>query len=189
MARKPDGLILRGGKWHIQKQVRFGDNRVFLRESTGFAEKDRSAAEKQRDIRIAETVSGMRFPEPVKRHEHTFAEAAIEYVLSLERRGKDPDRAIYAIKSVDVHIGYLPLSHVHQGALAGFEAACRREGISSGTVSRAYTSVVSVLNHAARVLREGSDPWLQTSVPRIAPPDWGDALLPYRLRGSSKINC
>ncbi|CAK0766040.1 Tyr recombinase domain-containing protein [Gammaproteobacteria bacterium] len=179
--QKPDGLILRGGIWYIKQQVRYGEQRTILRESTGYSTEDRAEAEKQRDRRIAETINRLRQPEPIKAREHTFAEAAVEYILSLERRGKDAEREILAIKSVDDTIGNLPLSHVHQGALAVFEQRCRSDGLSSGTVARTYTAVSAVLNHAARVLRDGSETWLRTAVPKISPPDWGDAKLPYRL--------
>lgn len=178
---RPDGLIQRNGWWYVQKQVRYGDQRAFLREATGCRE--RAAAEAYRDRRVIETMEELRNPKPIQpeQSEHSFQDAAVEYVLSLERRGKNPERAIYAIKSLDLFIGHLPLSHVHQGALGTFEADCRDKGLSSGTVARAYVVVVAVLNHAARVLRDGPAPWLKTAVPRIAAPDWGDKRQPYRL--------
>ena len=112
--------------------------------------------------------------------EHSFMDAAVEYVLSLERRGKDPSRAINDLKLVDPWIGSLPLSHIHQGALKSFEAAQR--GVrKSGTVARCYRTTVAVLNHAARVLRDGNRPWLAIATPKIVAPDWGDARKPYRL--------
>ncbi|MBU0501045.1 MAG: tyrosine-type recombinase/integrase [Gammaproteobacteria bacterium] len=178
--KKPDGLILRNGWWYVQKQVRYGDQRVFLREATG--SRERAAAEAYRDRRIVEIMEELRNPKPIPiQSERSFQDAAVEYVLSLERRGKNPERAIYAIKSFDPFIGHLPLSHVHQGALGTFEADCRDNGLSSGTVARAYVVVVSVLNHAARVLRDGPEPWLKTAVPRIVAPDWDDRRQPYRL--------
>ncbi|CAK0771486.1 hypothetical protein CCP3SC15_4330002 [Gammaproteobacteria bacterium] len=179
--KKPDGLILRGGRWYIQKQVNYGEQREFLRESTGFSESERAEAEAYRDRRVLETLNALKNPEPIKPKERTFREAAVEYVISLERRGKGTERTEYALKSLDPYIGGMPLSHVHQGSLARYEAECRERGLSSATVARAYVVVSAVLNHAARVLRDGADPWLRTAVPRIAVPDWGDQRQPYRL--------
>jgi len=48
-------------------------------------------------------------------------------------------------------------------------------------VARVYRTVIAVLNHAARTLRDGKRPWLMSAVPRIEPPDWHDRLPLCRL--------
>ena len=110
----------------------------------------------------------------------TFSEAAVQYVTALERRGKDPGRALQDIRLVVPWIGDLPLDHVHHTTLEAFVEAQR--GVRrSGTVARALRTVIAVLNYAARVLRDGNQPWLATAVPRIEQPDWGDSTQPVRL--------
>jgi integrase len=179
MRKKPDGLILRDGVWYVQKNVKYGGASRFVRCSTGFRQEERREAEAARDRIIAGTLDELR--NPPRAREHTFREAAVEYVLSLERRGKDPVRAEIAIRDVDGHIGAMGVSRVHQGLLAQYEQRCKKSGMASATVARTYTVVVAVLNHAARVLRDDDRPWLHTAVPKISAPDWGDARKPYRL--------
>jgi hypothetical protein len=52
--------------------------------------------------------------------EHTFAEAAVKYVMALERRGSDPERSERDLKALNPFIGVLPLSQVHQDTLEPF---------------------------------------------------------------------
>lgn len=176
--QNPDGLILRNDVWYIQKTVRAGGNKRLLRESTGCSTASRAAAEAIRDRRVGEvTAELLNGPKVVER---TFNEAAVQYVLGIERKGKDPERAVNDLNLVAPYIGDLPLSHVHQGALEAFEAAQRGVRRSS-TVARAYRTVVAVLNNAARVLRDDNRPWLAQAVPKITAPNWGDKQPPYRL--------
>lgn len=112
--------------------------------------------------------------------EHTFMEAAAEYVISLERRGKDTEGTEYILRRIMDDIGQLPLSHVHQGTVGSWIAV--QYGVrKSSTVKRTLGVVIAVLNHAAKVLRDGNRPWLETAVPRLEPPDWADGVQPYRL--------
>lgn len=176
--QKPAGLKLRNGIWHADKIVKIGTVRQSIRRSTGCRKDQLKQATILLERWIAETreeiINGP------KRHEHTFREAAVQYILSLERRGKDPARAVQDINLIDPYIGDLPLSHVHQGTFEPFEQAQHGQRRSS-TIARAYRTSVAVLNHAARVLRDGNRPWLTHAVPKIQAPDWGDRLPPYRL--------
>lgn len=163
------------GYWYVRTTVRAGGQSRQIRRSTGT--QDRREALEVRDRWIAEVRAALLDPRPVA---HTFDEAAVEYVESLVRRGKDPARAIQDLRQVDPYIGGLALAHVHQGALAGYFADSRGTR-RSGTVARAVRTVTAVLNLAARVLRDGARPWLETAVPRITAPDWNDRLAAHRL--------
>lgn len=176
--QKPAGLKLRNGIWHADKIVRIGTVRKPIRRSTGCREDEVKQAIIVLERWIAETKEEI-INGPTQ-HEHTYREAAVQYILSLERRGKDPARAIQDINMTDAHIGDLPLSHVHQGTLEPFERAQRGLRRSS-TIARSYRTTVAVLNHAARVLRDGNRPWLTHAVPKIQAPDWGDRLPPHHL--------
>lgn len=48
-------------------------------------------------------------------------------------------------------------------------------------MARYLHTVTSVLNYAARVLRDGNRPWLTSAPPKLTPPDWADHQEPYRL--------
>ncbi|MCU7904473.1 MAG: tyrosine-type recombinase/integrase [Candidatus Thiodiazotropha sp. (ex Epidulcina cf. delphinae)] len=174
--QQPAGLYKRGEIWHIDKVVTVGRVRKSLRQSTGCREI--SDAKLIFDRLIAKTKEEILYgPE---RLEHSFREAAVQYVLSIERRGKDATRAKQDLRLLDPYIGELPISHIHQGAFMGFESdqyGVRR----SSTIARAYRTAVAALNYAARVLRDGNIPWLASAPPTITAPDWKDQLPPYHL--------
>jgi len=104
--------------------------------------------------------------------ERTWGEAAVEYVLDLERRGKATDRAQLDINYLLPLLDPLPLSHVHQRTLQPWIDA-QRGRLTSGTVARALRTCAAVLAYAARVLRDDNRPWLATAPPRLVAPDWG----------------
>jgi integrase len=177
--RKSAGLYLKEGKiWHIDKVVRVGDSKKSIRQSTGCRKEELSDAEIILSRLVAEAREELLYGP--KRPEHSFREAAVKYVLSIERRGKDPERAKQDLRLLDGYIGDLPISHIHQGAFSKFEEKQYGERRSS-TIARAYRTAVAVLNYAARVLRDGNQPWLATAVPKIVAPDWNDTLPPYQL--------
>lgn len=167
------GLTKRGDIWWLHISRRINGRPVTLRESTGCREIELAIA--YRDRRIAEVTAGNQTerPEGVR----TFADAAAEYVLDLERRGKDTARTLIAINAVLDAIGLLPLDHVHQRTLQPWIDGQR--GVhSSGTVERTLTVVKTVLKFAAEVLRDGHTPWLTTAPPKIRVPDWNDTRHP-----------
>lgn len=174
--RRPPGLYQRGEVWYCKKTVRAAGRVRELRCSLGTSSLEEAVGILTRMVEEArqELIHGPAV------QERTFREAAVEYALALERRGKDPARAAQDLRMLDPWIGALPLSHVHQGALAALEADARGR-IASGTLRRAYRTAVAVLNHAARVLRDGNRPWLAHAVPKIVAPEWGDERQPYPL--------
>ncbi|MCU7933701.1 MAG: tyrosine-type recombinase/integrase [Candidatus Thiodiazotropha sp. (ex Dulcina madagascariensis)] len=177
--QKPAGLYLKEGKiWHIDKIVKVGDLRKSIRCSTG-CRKDQLATAKLILERLEAEAREELLYGP-NRLEHSFREAAVQYVLSIERKGKNPERAKQDLRLLDPYIGDLPVSHVHQGALFKFERD--QQGVRrSSTIARTYRTLVAVLNYTARVMRDGNTPWLSTAVPKITPPDWNDRLPPYHL--------
>jgi integrase len=175
---KPAGLKLRSGIWHIDKIIRVGDRKRAIRETTGFKKEEIEAAASRLKERIAEV--NKELTEPPKPKEHSFAEAAAEYIISLERRGKGTERQLYALKSIMDTIGDMPLSHIHQGTLNGWVDE-QYGKLKGGSVAKVLTVVTTVLNHAARVLRDGPDPWLKIAVPKLEAPDWNDRRRPVQL--------
>jgi integrase len=167
------GLRLRGTIWWINIDRRIGGRQIAIHESTGCRAGDIAGAVAVRDRRIAEESGApVRAIARVDLGERTWADAAAEYVIDLERRGKDPTRAQQDIYMVIDVIGLLPLNHVHQGALQHWIDAQR--GVrASGTVDRALRTVSTVLHFAAAVLRDGSVPWFHGTVPLLRSPDWG----------------
>lgn len=166
------GLKLRGDIWHINKVVTLGGESVRLRESTGCSSAKEAGVVLNR--RVAEVRAQLLAgPVVIAPPEHTWSEAAAEYIADLERRGKDSTRALQDVRMLLPGIGDLALSHVHQRTLQGWIDA--QKGIrSSGTVDRALRTVSTVLNFAARVLRDGNTPWLTLAPPRLRAPDWGE---------------
>lgn len=170
---KPNGLTLRGGVWWININRRSGERRITIRESTGCRADDTAGAVAVRDRRIAEESAGESAkPAGVTTGDRTFSDAAAEYILDLERRGKDSSRAQQDIRMILSEAGDWPLGHVHQRTLQPWIDA-QKGRRASGTVVRALRVVTTVLRYAAHVLRDGHVPWLQTAPPRLSAPDWG----------------
>ena len=178
MATNPAGLILRGQTWHIRTTVKVSTKSRRIQETTGCQKEDLATAKSILERRKLEVTKELL--DGPKHKERTFAEAAVEYVLSLERRGKSTKPAEYHLNALDPVIGGLPLSHVHQGTLNPWIEAQYGQ-IKSGTVERTLHTVSAVLNYAARVLRDGNKPWLITQPPKIVAPDWNDQTVPYQL--------
>ncbi len=169
---KPKGLHLRGTIWWIEKTIRIGEQRRELRESTGCRTlADARTVLERRDADIRRELSAG-IIQVYPGHERTFEEAAAEYVVDLEQRGKDPTRALQDIRMIVGVIGRLPLSHVHQRTLQPWIDAQRGQR-SSGTVERAIRTTSTVLHFAAEVLRDGNQPWLTLAPPKLRTPDWG----------------
>lgn len=172
---KHEGLTKRGDIWHIQTTVRVGQATKRLRESTGcgtLSDARGILGRRIGEIR-AELQRGVLGPE------RTWSEAAAEYIADMERRGKDSARSLLDVRMLIPQIGQLPLSHVHQRALQGWIDAQRGKR-AAGTVRRSLATCTAILNHAARVLRDGNRPWLAHAVPKLVAPDWG-SIAPYRL--------
>ncbi|MEA3275514.1 MAG: tyrosine-type recombinase/integrase [Pseudomonadota bacterium] len=176
--QRPAGLILRGGYWHIHKTVALGAAKRRIRETTGFREEEVEDAKRRLEQRVYDVQTDLR--QGPKQQEHSFVDAAVQYILSLERRGKATDGTEVILKRIMDEIGNLPLSHVHMGALGPWIDG--QDGkLKSSTIKRTLGVVTAVLNHAARVLRDGNMPWLSTAVPKLEAPDWNDQRPPYKL--------
>lgn len=165
---RPAGLKLRGAIWHIDKVIRVGDQRHILRETTGastIADARRILSRREAEIR-AQLLGG-----PITA-EHTWAEAAAEYVADLESRGKSSARTLQDIRLLLPAIGDMALSHVHQRTLQPWIDSQHGQR-ASGTVDRAIRTCSTVLHFAAQVLRDGNTPWLRIAPPKLRSPDWG----------------
>lgn len=172
------GLYKRGSIWWIEKTVRAAGRSKKLRESTGTSEEP--LARKILDIRINETKLELyRDTGSIEAPERTWGEAAAEYIVDIERRGKSADRAKYAVKKLFPTIGSLPISHVHQRTLQPW-IDTQKGVIASGTVKYTLAVCTSVMIYASRVLRDGNRPWLSTPIPKLSAPDWGSRK-PYPL--------
>ena len=166
---KPKGLKLRGEVWWIDKIIhtRAGE-RIAVREST-----------KCRTIEDASLVLERRCREVEYQDEHliptqerTFTEAAAEYLLDVERRGKSIERLKTDLKNLIPEFGHLPLSHLHQRTIQPW-VDDQKGRYASGTVRRMLSTLTSILNYTAQVLRDGHEPWLKTAPPKLRAPDWG----------------
>jgi hypothetical protein len=153
--QQPAGLILRGGVWHIQRTVTLGAAKRRIRETTRFREEEVDEAQRHLEQRIYDVQTELR--QGPRQRERSFMDAAMKYVLSLERRGKATEETEVILKRVMDEIGNLPLSHVHMGSLGPWIDA--QDGrLKSSTVKRTLGVVTAVLKHAARVLRDGNTP-------------------------------
>lgn len=165
---KPKGLKLRGEIWWIHKTIRVGDQVIELRESTrccalsdAVCFLNRRIEEETRPLYV-QTAPG----------EHSFGEAAAEYIADLERRGKSSERQLYALAPIMPAIEMLPLKRIHQRTLQPWIDA--QKGVrSSGTVGRTVQVISTVLHFAATVLMDDDDPWLHRAPPKFRVPDWG----------------
>ena len=88
---KNPGLQLRNGWWHTNKTIRVGRRKKRIREATGCREEESDKALEYLERRVKEVKEELSTDHPII--EHTFQDASVEYVLHLERRGKDPARA------------------------------------------------------------------------------------------------
>ncbi|WP_295456077.1 tyrosine-type recombinase/integrase [uncultured Thiodictyon sp.] len=169
---KHRGLKLRGSIWWIDICRRVDGRQISIRESTGCREGDLAGAIAIRDRRLDDATGRRAAPVVDLGGPRTFADAAAEYLLDLEQRGKDPSRAEQDIRLVLDALGDLPLDHVHQRTIQPWIDAQR--GIrASGTVGRAVRTASTVLRFAAAVLRDGHVPWLAVTPPKLRLPDWG----------------
>ena len=169
--RRTPGLRERNGVWHIEKYIL----RVPVFEScrTGnLAEAEKYLARRSEEIRNAK-LYGAR---PVR----YWREAAIKYIEVKKDKRSIADDAIH-LKEMDKHIGHLPIDQIHDGTLAPFIEARRKEGIRSKSINNALGVVRHILNLCARSWRdEHGLTWLVTA-PMITMETKKDGRLPYPL--------
>lgn len=170
MPRIGSGIIKRGATYRIDKRTPWGR----LREDTGTG--DRREAEAILAARLAR----LREVHILGAHvEHTFAEAAGQHLL----RKRDLRSIRDVARSLDVlvaRIGEVPVRHVHQATLDPLIADLRRKGLKAASINYLMANCRAVLTTAARVLRDGDRPWLDT-VPLLQMLPTTDAARAYPL--------
>jgi integrase len=154
LRRRTQGLLLRGGIWHIDKVI----YRKRICESTG-----------SRDLAEAQALLARRVIQARHIHlfgeqrERTFREAASKFVAE-NRHKRSLERDERALAVLDCFIGTLPLQRVHHDTFAPFIRSRLGNGRSPGTVNRDLAVVRRILNLAARLWRDETDrPWLTTA--------------------------
>ena len=168
MSKRTNGLILRGGVYHIEKRL----NGRRIRESTGTG--NRIEAEQYLIRRLEEirqqSVYGVR-PNRIWR------EAALKYAKDYSHK-RSIKRDIQDLKALDPHIGKLPLNQVHAGTLQKFIDARKKDGVKSGTVNRSLAVARRILRLCSELWRdEYGMTWLETA-PMIPDVDWDDVRPP-----------
>ena len=137
--KRVPGLIMRSGKWHIDKRIL---GRRICR-STGtdqLEEAQRRLAKVMEECRQA-GVYGVR-------PSHHFEEAAAKFILENQHKRSLRDD-ISRIKGLLPWIGGVPLDRVHMGTLQPWIEARRRSGVSIGTINHGLQVVRRILNLAA----------------------------------------
>jgi hypothetical protein len=120
--RKPPGLTMRGGIWHIDKDI-YGTR---ICESTGTSE-----------LKEAVTILGRRLEEVRAarffgvRIAKTFREAATRF-LEENQHKRSLERDARALAALDPYIGELTLQKVHYGSLQKFIRDKLKAGTSPG---------------------------------------------------------
>lgn len=154
---KMPGLFLRGGIWHVDKQIR--GRRI--RESTGensFSKAQEYLAKRTDEIRRA-AVYG-------ERPRRTFRSAATKYLNENQYKRSIANDAMY-FAQLDPFIGDLPLESVHMGTLMPFVEARQRQGIAPKTINLALGTARHILNLAASEwMDENGLTWL-ASPPKV----------------------
>ena len=155
--KRTPGLTLRGGIWHIDKQI--GGTR--LRESTDtgdLAKAEEYLAKRANDVREAR-LYGLR-------QERSFRAAATKYLTENTHKRSLSDDALH-LQALDPFLGGLSLKQVHMGTLQDFIAKRRRDGVKTRTINSALEVVRRILNLAATEwIDERGMTWLEAA-PKI----------------------
>jgi len=168
---KTPGLYLRGGVWHIDKQIRG----IRVCESTGesrLARAEEYLSKKTEEIRQA-VVYGVR-------PKRAFRVAATKYLNDNQQKRRIADTALH-LKQLDPYVGHLPLESVHMGTLQPFIKARRSLGIKTKSINLALGVVRHILNLASSEwLDHNNMTWLHAA-PKIRLMPVEDARKPYPL--------
>ncbi|MBV9576660.1 MAG: site-specific integrase [Gammaproteobacteria bacterium] len=169
--KKMPGLTLRGGIWHINKQI--NGKRIY--ESTGTSdllEAEKYLVHKLEIIRQA-VIYGVR-------PKRTFREAALKFVQENNHKASIYDD-VCTIKQLDPILGKLALEAVHMGSLQAFIEIKRQKGVKTRTINYGLQLVRHILNLAAgEWLDEHGLTWL-SSAPKIKLLAETDKRKPYPL--------
>jgi len=175
MGKRMSGLYRRpdrpGGTWHIDKVVR-GIRICESCDTCNEEEAERYLVRRLEEIRQA-SVYGVR-------PDRTFRLAATKYLQeNLHKASIVTDG--HLLQSLDVFIGDLPLSKIHDGTLSAYVQARKRDGIKSKSINNALGVVRRILNLAARRWRdEYGLTWLETP-PLLTMLSENDSRAPYPL--------
>ena len=147
------GLRLRGGIWHIEKQIL--GRKICQSTGTGnLKEAELMLARQMEEIRQA-TLFGVR-------PKRLFRDAATKFLEEHLHLASIGDYAKH-LEQLDPFIGDLPLEKVHLGTLQPFIAARRKQGIKTTSINLALGVVRRILNLAARLwAHENGLTWLET---------------------------
>jgi hypothetical protein len=128
---KPPGLTLRGGIWHIDKDI-YGTR---ICESTRTSDLREAVAVLSRRLEEIRTTRffGVRKP-------RTFREAATKF-LEENQHKRSLERDARALAVLDPYIGELTVQRVHHGTLQSFIRDRLKVGKSPGTVNPPRASI------------------------------------------------
>jgi integrase len=136
---RPPGLTLRGGVWHIDKQI--GGTRIRESCETGDLRQAQELLAKRIDDNRQARVFGVRLV-------RTFREAATKYLIEAQHKRSLATDAIH-LKMLMPFIGTLPLTAIHSESLKPFVAARRASRRKTKSINLALGVVRRVLNLAA----------------------------------------
>jgi integrase len=165
------GLKMRAGTWHIDKRI--GGRRVC--QGTGsvdLQEAERVLARVIEEARQAQFYG--------VRPSRTFDQAAGKFLVEYQHKRSILDDA-RRLKGIMPHIGHLPISQVHMGAVAPWIAQRRRDRVTVGTINHGLQIVRRILNLAASEwVDETGQTWL-AHAPKIKLFPNTDKRKPYPL--------
>lgn len=152
--KRPPGLVMRAGIWHIDKKL----NGQRVCRSTGTSsleEAERHLAKLIEENRQA-VVYGVR-------PQRSFEQAAAKYVLENQHK-RSLDSDIGRLKMLLPWIGEMPLERIHTGTLQPWITYRREGGAKTGTINHGLKVVRRILNLAATEwIDEYGMTWLQTA--------------------------
>ena len=176
--KRTAGLYMRGGIWHIDKQIRG----CRLCESTGESNLTRAEeylARKTEEIR-QQAVYGVR-------PRRTFRQAATEHLNMCEDKTSISEDAMH-LKLLDPYIGDLALDQVHMGTMKPFIDARKKagirnplQGVKNRTINYSLQIVRRILHLAAYDWRDRSGMTWLSAAPKIRFLPESDRRKPYPM--------
>lgn len=141
--KRPPGLILRNGTWHIDKTIQGRRVRQSCKTSS-LREAELLLARITDEIRQA-TFFGVR-------PEVTFESAAAKYVLDHQSK-KSLRNDIQRLRDLVEWIGEVPIRRIHQGTIHSWQESRLKEGKAPGTINHG----IKLIN---RILKLASSEWV-----------------------------
>jgi integrase len=168
--RSRAGLRLRGGVWHIQKQVKGYGTLYESTNTSDLKEAERFLAHRLEEIREVQ-VYGAR--------PRVIFEAAAERYVKEYAHLKSMPKVVVELKRAMPYIGHKFVDEIYDDSLAPFKADGRKRKLAAATVNKTLQHVARVLNLCARKWRTNGRPWLLASplIERVKGPE----KIPYPL--------